>query len=601
MRVGRTGSTVLGTALVAALLAAPAAPAAAQTVRQSVIVPTKQGDIFVEVAKPSENFKGPVILTYSPYSAANAAADGNRTGDAARWNEKGYIRVVADVVGTGNSGGCYDYGGTREKQSAHVLIEWIAKQKWSNGKIGMIGGAYDGATATGAAVTRPPHLTTIVPEAAVSSWYHYAYSGGIRYLYNNEVVSHQGASALDDEGFHAPVAFDFGLALPPPLDVQDPSWAERVQSTITPCDEIEHTQRGYDDTPDYDAFWRQRDYVKDAHKIDIPVLVAHNWGDWNVKPDHAVDLYRALRNSPNRKLFMGSRWDDHGTPTGKYAQTVDAWFAHYLKGVDNGISRMPDVTSQTATYDGPGGWSSGKWPKVRNVELIVQQFPPSEIGDYEWLALPHDPIFFPGQEPTAKRFPAFGVNTESHANHHGRSNHEWAWFESPLFRRDARIFGEVKVQVYSTVYRRWITFTPSIVDVDPDVHRQVGNMHVSTDPKGVVGVTRGWLDSRYRKSLSKQVEVEPGKPFMSTIVTKPQDYTFKKGHYIGLNIQTEINEWSVPKAYPGCEQIPDPTGNQDNCVYVRVNWEEAKTRLILPIVDAPRNLFKLFKLGHGHD
>src|ERR671924_533580 len=155
----------------------------------------------------------PTILTYSPYSVLG------RNGDASRWVPRGYARAYADVVGTGNSGGCWDYGGIRDSD-------------------------------------------------------------------NNEDPS--------DEGLDTPLAFDFGLAIPPPLDATDPSWAERVASTVVPCDELEHTQRGYDDTPDYDAFWLERDYIVDAGRIDIPVLVAHNWGDWNVKQEEAIKLYRAL-------------------------------------------------------------------------------------------------------------------------------------------------------------------------------------------------------------------------------------------------------------------------------------------------------------------
>jgi len=65
--------------------------------------------------------KGPAIFTYSPYSVLGS------NGDQDRWVPRGYVRVWADVVGTGNSGGCYDYGGTREKRTGHALVEWIAR------------------------------------------------------------------------------------------------------------------------------------------------------------------------------------------------------------------------------------------------------------------------------------------------------------------------------------------------------------------------------------------------------------------------------------------------------------------------------------------
>jgi X-Pro dipeptidyl-peptidase len=331
---------------------APVAAADFGLETRSYVVPTRHGLVYLEVVHPvdanGEIVPAPAILTYSPYSGALG-----RNGDASRWVPRGYARATADLVGTGNSGGCWDYGGLREKESGYDLVEWIAARSWSTGRLAMMGGSYEGTTATAVAVTRPPHLTTIVPEAAISRWYDYAYSGGIRYSLNNERPS--------DEGLDTPLAFDFGLAIPPPLDVADPTWAERVESTITPCDEVEHTLRGYDnDTPDYDAFWLERDYVVDAATIDIPVLVAHNWGDWNVKQEEGINLYRALSASPAKRLYMGSRYRGHGRPSVGYAATVDRWLDHYLLGIPNGVPEaVPAVTSEMADYGGALGNYAG--------------------------------------------------------------------------------------------------------------------------------------------------------------------------------------------------------------------------------------------------
>ena len=593
-------ATVLAACLVTGgLILAPSAPAAPayEIHTETHIVKTRHGKIFVEVARPvkgNKMVKGPAIFTYSPYSIIYP---GGRTGDANEWVPQGYVRVFADVVGTGNSGGCYDYGGNREKETAYDLVEWIAKQKWSTGKVGMVGASYEGTTATAAAVKRPPHLTTIVPEAAISRWYGYAYAGGIRYFLNNEFLGNQGPGAATDQGFDTPAAFDFGFAIPPPADPTGADWAERVQSAITPCDEISHMEHGYDDTPDYDKFWRERDYLRDARKIDIPVLVAHNWGDWNVKQEEAVNLFKALKNSPNRKLFMGTRWDGHGTPNGGpeglvYDGVVHEWFDHYLMGKNNGIQKMPSVITQTSDHEGPGKYFAGR-PKTRPVTLIAQETPRTSPEDYTWKLLPEKPIVGGFKAPTPALFPSAGINTESHAIHHARMRHDWFWFETPPLKKDVRIFGDIGVKIYSTVDRKWVTYTPSIVDVDPADHINVGAQHIgSTDKNSLVAVTRGWLDSRYRKGLSKQVPIKPGKPFGMKVVAHPQDYTFKKGHIIGLSIQTEINEWSVPKPYPGCE---NPS---QECPFVRINWEGGKTRLTLPVVNGPKDPYSLF--GHEH-
>jgi X-Pro dipeptidyl-peptidase len=585
--------------LIAGLLAgqatsAGAAPKAYEVKSETYNVETRHGIVYVEVNRPTLNgkdVKAPVILTYSPYSALGESAGTDMV-------TRGYVQAFAHLVGTGNSGGCYDYGGTREKESGYDLVEWLAKQKWSTGKVGMIGASYDGTTAISAATEAPPHLATIVPEAAISRWYEYAYSGGIRYSINNEKLGNEGVQnglIIDEQGFDTPAGFDYGFAVPPPTDVQDPTWADKLQSTIAPCDEVDHTTNGYNpDTPTYDEFWLDRDYVKDAGNIRIPVLIGANWGDWNVKQEESWNLWHALDNSPKAVLYMGTRWEAHGTPAGGYPKTVQAWFDHYLKGVDNGIEKMPNVVSQMSDRKGPLGFAKGL-PKTKDVSLIAQETPKTNPDDYEWKILPMKPMasMF-GQDPTPASFPSAGINTESHASHHARNNHDWWSFQSPMLKKDTRIFGNVRVQIYSTVHRKWITYTPSIFDIDPADHQMVAGQHVNTNPKSLVAVTRGWLDSRYRDGLDKTVDIaEPDKPFLMNITAKPVDYTFKKGDQIGLNIQTEINEWSVAK--PNMQ-----TTCTAGCPFVDIDWAHAKTRLILPVVNAPKDPMDLFDFNAMH-
>jgi X-Pro dipeptidyl-peptidase len=440
-----------------------------------------------------------------------------------------------------------------------------------------VGGSYEGTTATSTAVTRPPHLTTIVPEGAISRWYEYAYSGGIRYSLNNEDPS--------DEGIDTPLAFDFGFAIPPPLDVADPTWAERVESTIRPCDEVEHTLRGYDDdTPDYDAFWLERDYAVDAGKIDIPVLVAHNWGDWNVKQEEGVNLYRALSTSPAKRLYMGSRYRGHGRPSVGYAATVDAWLDHYLLGVPNGVpTSVPPVTSEMADYGGGLGNYAGPWPSTTDVTLFAQE--ERADPDYPWKLLPKSP-----RSPKLPKSAAFsfttGTNSETTVNANPRLDAQWLWFETDPLARDVRVFGNVEIRLWSTIAKRWITYTPTIVDVDPADRIAGPGQLLATASTRIPSVTRAWLDSRYRDGLDSTVSVTPGESFGMGIVAKPQDYTFRQGHLIGLAIQTEIVDWNLPKFDPSC-MAPA-------CATVRIDWELGKTRVVLPVVDAPSEPGTLF-------
>ena len=608
MRRHVTVALALAATLLAGLLVAPAASSAEAygMQRVSYIAKTRVGKIYVEVVHPTKNgkiVKAPAVFTYSPYWMLGANQDSptsfRRITDAAEWVPEGYARVWADVVGTGNSGGCYDYGGDREKKSAHDLVEWIANQKWSTGKVGMFGGSYEGTTATAAAVMNPPHLTTIVPEAAISRWYGYAYSGGMRYFLNSENPA--------DEGFDTPALFDFGLAVPPPLDPAGEDWQTRFTENVQPCDEITHMEHGYDnDTPDYDKFWVERDYLKDAHKIDIPVMVAHNWGDWNVKQEEGWNLFHALKNAPKKVMFFGDRYTGHGTPDGAYDKTLHAWMDHYLKGERNDTPKLPSIISETSNYDGAMKYLSAPSDfKTRPVTLTAQYTGKTSPEDYSWKLLPQAPQ----KAPDIASFLSVGINSETHANHHFTNNHDWFWFQTPALAKDTRVFGEIKLKVkVSSPGREWITITPGIVDVDMACHQQVAGQH-NTDPaclpRSTQSVTRGFLDSRYRNGLTKAELVKGGSPISMTVEHKPIDYVFKKGHHIGLNISTEVNEWILPKAYPcpppsGAPEDPTNVEQSQGCLRVRIHWEDGDTKLTLPVVGGPKNPLELFDFHAGH-
>lgn len=573
-------------ALLALLVAALVGPAALPTppavaaepfgsTTRSYVVPTRHGKIYLEVVHPTRAgavVRGPVVLTYTPYAVLG------RNSGAAGLVSRGYVRATADVVGTGNSGGCFDYGGRRERESGYDIVEWIAAQPWSTGRVAMMGGSYEGTTAVAAAIEDPPHLTTIIPIAAISRWYEYAYSGGIRYLWNNEASGHQGPGSGADEGFDTPLAFDFGLALPPPLDPEDPDWAERVESSVKPCDELEHTQRGYDDTPDYGSFWMERDYIAAAENIDIPVLIGHNWGDWNVKQEEAWNLYQALTRSPRKVLYMGTRWDGHGSPGSRWNAAVTGWLDQYLRGVST--SDLPAVVSQTSTLAGAGDWYRGRYPTISPLTLFAQA---QDGSGYRWTLDTTAPDA-PASAPVAS-FRATGQNTEYGVNSKPRSNMSWLWFETPPLARDLRVFGRIRLRLLSATDREWITITPTVVDVDPEAYQTVGDQLVATEGTQLLSTTRGWLDSRYRGSLRRQQLVTPGDAFAMTVHLKPQDYTFEKGHRIGLAIQTEIAEWNVPKVAacsgPGCPEV-------------RVVWRKGQTHLVLPVFGSvnPATLFE---------
>jgi hypothetical protein len=377
-------AAVLGAALAVPASAAPSAPglpAAAQLQEvdgeetRSYVVPTRHGSIYLEVLHPTLGGKllpAHGILTLSPYSVLG------RNGDAKSYVPRGYARMHADVVGTGNSGGCYDYGGKREIETGHDLVEWIAAQPWSRGRVGMTGGSYDGTTATATAISKPKGLATIVPEVAISRWYDYAYSGGMRYTYTNEMIGKRGAGAAAEEGFDTPVAFDFGLAVPPAARRDRPGLGRpRRRTPCASATRCSTPRRATTSRPTTTPSGWERDYARQAPQLDLR-LWSSTTGATERQAGHRPAAVEALPKGPRTKLYMGDRFSGHGTPGGEYKLAKLAWMDRWVGGVKNGIEHacpgdLADVQQRRrgrlprradswtkpvvlSSTDGPGAW-----------------------------------------------------------------------------------------------------------------------------------------------------------------------------------------------------------------------------------------------------
>src|SRR3954451_7297989 len=348
------------TLLVAGLVAAPARAA---NLEETIKVPTKDGRIWAEIVRPDTKEKVPIILTYSPYNSLGENPGGSVADDslAATFTPKGYARVVADVLGTRNSTGCWDYGGAKEQQSGVDLVNALAKLPWSNGKVGMIGGSYDGTTANMVAVrgAQVPGLAAIAPQAAINHWYGYAFQDGVRYFGNSKVPT--------DEGVDTPLGFDFGIARTPPTrpdGFDQETVTDLATGRYNPCESADHTAHGYDTTPDYDRFWLQRDYRKDAGNVRVPVLVTHGWQDYNVKQSEGLDFFNALGPKvPFKILYM---WQGpHGIPgTKDYNDLLARFFERTLKGVRNGIKNESAIHTfgRPGTTPDPQPSLGASWP-----------------------------------------------------------------------------------------------------------------------------------------------------------------------------------------------------------------------------------------------
>src|SRR5262249_40501250 len=125
-----------------------------------VAMKTRNGVTLVcDVVRPNDALKHPAILVRTPYGRSSETLSG------AFWASRGYVYVTQDCRGREDSGGNWDPF-VNEGPDGADTIGWIAKQSWSDGKVGMIGGSYAGYVQWAAAVEEPPALRCIVPQVS---------------------------------------------------------------------------------------------------------------------------------------------------------------------------------------------------------------------------------------------------------------------------------------------------------------------------------------------------------------------------------------------------------------------------------------------------
>src|SRR5437867_2200211 len=137
-----------------------------------VMVPMRDGvRLATNVHLPDGAGPWPTVLTRTPYGKDRDAEPG--------FTSRQYARVLQDIRGQNRSEGKYRPW-LDDVADGYDTVEWIARQPWSNGKVGMVGGSASAILANLAALGAPPHLTCLFVTKSFPSSYQYAsYPGGV--------------------------------------------------------------------------------------------------------------------------------------------------------------------------------------------------------------------------------------------------------------------------------------------------------------------------------------------------------------------------------------------------------------------------------------
>ncbi len=309
----------------------------------------------------------PVIFTHTRYHRANVDKNGKIVSEADSplsqvFLKFGYIIFVVDVRGSGASFGTWrGLFNPEETQDAHEIIEWLAKQTWCDGNIGMMGGSYLGSTQLMAASTRPPHLKAIFPIVPPYDLYDIGYHNGV---YFKDLIKTWDdlTIMLDTKIPAAPVDGDRDGALlkaalaehaknRPTIDLFPPGLFRDSRDPVTGISVLTE--------------WQPASHVAEITAAKIPMYLWSGWSDAFTRDAFLMD-----RNYDVPRKFVVGGWSHSpkDPAIGKEEMRLALsealrWFDRWLKGIDNGVQAEPPVRYQVMRSPKEGEWRTAlSWP-----------------------------------------------------------------------------------------------------------------------------------------------------------------------------------------------------------------------------------------------
>ncbi len=262
--------------------------------------------------------------------------------------DAGIAGVRVDIRGTGASEGVITDEYTAEEMADAVeVIGWVAAQTWCNGNVGMWGISWGGFSSLQTAMLQPPALKAIVAMHAT----HDRFATDVHYTGGSIQAAEQG---------DWPTSMVALNGLPPDPEIVGERWrqmwVERLEQTPQWLfNWFRHQSR--------DSYWLHGSPCADYRSIRVPTLLIGGWLDGYI--DGMLSMLDQL-DCPRRAVI--GPWGHYRPATGVPTPTFDhfelmaRWFAHHLRGDDNGVMEMPFLTAWVRTeppYDAPV--STGFW------------------------------------------------------------------------------------------------------------------------------------------------------------------------------------------------------------------------------------------------
>lgn len=494
----------------------------------NVAVKMRDGvSLAANVFSPKADAKFPVLLQRTPY---------NRAGEdqgAMKLASHGYVVVVQDTRGRYASGGEF-YPFLNESQDGYDSVEWAAALPNSNGKVGMFGGSYVGATQMLAAMAKPPHLVAIFPYVTASEYYNgWTYQSGALMqwftsswsgLLATDTLRRRAESTLNPKSWVQPLPLSSYRMLAPPS-----------AASLTPYfqDWLKHETD--------DEYWRRWRISDHYAEMNVKALHAGGWHDIFLKGSiqNYTGMLAGSAARDGQRLLLGPWAHAETTSAGKVgdvvfgkAAVVDLnevawhWFDYALKDVRNEYATGAPVRIFVM---GENAWrDENEFPLKRTQYQdfylnrgILRTAVPGNTPPQEYDYNPANPTPTIGGRLCCADHQLAAGPADQRPN---ETRRDVMMFSTAPLTHDLEVTGFIHLKLFASSSAVDTDFTAVLADVD-----RTGYARFLTD-----GIVR----ARYRNSTSKAERLQPGKVYEFDIDLWATSNLFKAGHQVRLYVSS---------------------------------------------------------------
>lgn len=549
-------------------------------------------DISITVTRPTDasgqptSDALPTIVTFTPYNKNLGEQTNALGGITPLWVKRGYNQVFADVRGTGRSHGSWDPFSEREQADYAQVMDWIVKQPWSNGILGLHGISATATTSLLAANKGHPSVKAAFPIVPHGDVY-------------RDLVFVGGQASI---GF-----LPIWMSVVTGLGVLNPSFYQNPQQQFTASGEhlvglkdfviprtlgvlIEEEGTAYDN-----AYWANKSPLEFASKVRVPTFVVG--GLFDIFQRSEALNYESLKNHTTAKLLIGP-WHHLEASTGAGLPrdgipTLEAialmWFDRYLKGIDNGAENLPNVTQWVwgdekyqTSEDWPHPQAQAMRLHLRADKTLTPQTEKEGAGQSMVLQQPLNGICSQSTLQISIGLVGY-VPLPCWKEDNTTQNFE-AVFDTPPLEEDLYINGPMQADVWISSSASNAGLVVRVSDLLPDGTARSLTSGLQTASLRAVDESRSrYLNGQMIQpwhpfTKASQQPLQTGVPVKVAVEIFPTSALIKKGHKLRVSVG--------PSNFP-FGAMPLPTLSQSALGIIKIHHDDKhQSSLVLPVVPA---------------